>query len=62
MVLLRIVKRYDDVVLNRRVEKGEQLEVDDERGRYLVSLRLAEILRIDKLSKKKNGRNKEDNS
>lgn len=56
MVTLRILKNYDDIVLNRRVLKGEILEVDIERAKKLHSMRIAEILSIYKLNKKKNGK------
>lgn len=56
MVTLRILRNYDDIVLNRRVLKGEILEVDIERAKKLYSMRIAEILSIYKLNKKKNGK------
>ncbi len=51
MVTLRILKNYDDIVLNRRVLKGEIIEVDIERAKKLHSMGLAEILKIFKLNK-----------
>jgi len=55
MVKIRIVKKYFDVELNKNVEPKIELEVSDERAKKLCSMGLAEILHIDKFSKKKNG-------
>ncbi len=53
MVTLNIVRPYFDVELNRKVLPRESLVVDVDRARKLTSMGLAEIVRIDKLSKKK---------
>lgn len=49
MVTIKILKKYDDVVLNRRVLPGEVLQVDIERATKLLGMGLAEVLKIDRI-------------
>jgi hypothetical protein len=52
-VRIRVTKNYKDIVLQRHVAKGEILDVSKERGEYLISLGLGDIIFIEKLEAKR---------
>lgn len=41
-MIVKIVKNYRDMELDRAVSAGSMLKVNDERGQYLISLGIAE--------------------
>lgn len=53
-VRLKIVKNYRDTQLERRVLKGEQIEVDVDRAKLLSGMGLAQVLEVSKLKSRKN--------
>jgi len=52
MVKLRVIRDFFDIVLEKKVYKGFEMEVPPERANKLTSMGLAEILIIYKLSNK----------
>lgn len=52
MVKIKTLKKYDDIELGRVVNRGEELEVSVNRAKKLVGMGLAELLIINKLSKR----------
>lgn len=52
MVKVRVIKKFDDIVLEKRVLPDFAMEVTPERAKKLTSMGLCEIIKIDKLSKK----------
>ena len=43
-VKVKAVKRYSDIILKRVVEKDEELEVAEDRGKHLVGQGIVQIL------------------
>lgn len=41
---VKAVKRYSDIILKRVVEKDEELEVAEDRGKHLVGQGMVQIL------------------
>jgi hypothetical protein len=58
MIKLRVLKKYHDNALDKNMEKGDILDVREERAMELLAhpLGLVEILAIDKISSKKNAK------
>ena len=57
-VLLKVVKRYQDVELGKMMQVNEEITVSEERARKLLSMGLTEILKITNLRGKKNAKAK----
>lgn len=53
MVKVKILKPYFDVKLERGVDKDEELEVSNARGKELSDLEIVEIIEIKKTKRKK---------
>lgn len=49
MAKLKIIKRYFDVEIDRKMQVGEVIEVTAERAEKLLSLGLCEVLYLPKL-------------
>jgi len=51
MVKLKVIKKYTDLELNKKLSPNDTLEVSRERAELLLSKGFVKLLRIDKLSK-----------
>lgn len=53
MVKVRVIKRYNDLVLKKIQEKGVEFEVSEARAKHLVEQKMVEIVKENKKEDKK---------
>jgi len=53
MVELKAIKGYNDLVLKRKVVKGERFKATSKRAEFLLSVGVVTVLRMDKLKQKR---------
>ena len=51
---VRVIKKYFDNELQRKVEPKEEFEVDEDRAILLTDLKYVHLLRVSKIKDKKN--------